>query len=505
MLRSLVGSEMCIRDRTETGRQSAVQVLHSLILLCEHELVALVEPVLLSLTRARTASSSKQMAKAVDSCAAACGVLIPTDVSVGYLVTLLLAEPGAVPICTQLLAASQPFGSLQYQVSAKVLHNVMAKMVSLIEAQQLDPAQIHELVQLSEAVGGAGVAELPQLVALFAHLVALANQAPPPEQRQLIQRCAAAEQRMAAGGSVRSLYREHADGVMKMLIKGGGCEQWVGTGMAWQVFELVCSRSGPEILLDSHQSAQRVLLSCVQSGREAGLKIRALALLQTLLEELRTSQQPIGSHPDWIGALLLDGVLPNAVWRAGKLAAQSRQAALRVIEELAAGCMAEHKPYWQQAVRDAGHGLVPLLLSALEDDDGGSRLAGCQILQQLLAVLPFDTLAYDQVRVMIPELLKRLDDSREVVRKAALGVVWNLASVIDHLKVSTYVEYITAGLLVYIEDSALQPLVVSTLERYAKSEPEVFKKEINKSIQRGVATNICLRLLELANGLSQES
>jgi len=268
---------------------------------------------------------------------------------------------------------------------------------------------------------------------------------------------------------------------------------WTASNLSWKVLALVLHRAGATAI-SQHKSVEDAVMSIAHPKREAGIRVEVLRLLCSLLQR---ETPPLDWTSQTMGRVLLSGVLPNAVWRAGQSAACARHAALAALVQLARHCQADHRCYWETAVCEASHGLLPLLLSALEDDDGTARLDACTILNHILSALPPATFAYEQVRTMIPEVLKRLDDSRDNVRRAALGVLKSLADVIDHLSVGTYVEYITAGLLVYADDKDIQSEVVDTLTRYATSEPDLFAKEVNKCIAHGVATSTCHELLNL--------
>merc|ERR1711907_192890 len=314
---------------------------------------------------------------------------------------------------------------------------------------------------------------------------------------QSIERCNQVEHTLA-NGQVSQMYFDHAPHVTHELTRGtlASISGWTGTQLSWKVLALVLHRAGARAI-GQHKPVEDVLITITHVKRETGLRIEALRLLESLLQK---ESPPLQWSAESVGRILLDAILPNAVWRAGKAAACARHAALAALVQLARHCQSEHLRFWCCAVQEASHGLLPLLLSALEDDDGEARLDACTLLHHVLSALPPSTVAYDQARTMIPEILKRLDDSRDNVRLAALRVIKSLADVIDHLNVGTYVEYITSGLLVYADDKAVQSAVIDTLKRYGSSEPEIFAKEVNKSIAHGVATSVCHELLASLEG-----
>eukprot|EP00656_Telonema_subtile_P025044 TRINITY_DN2717_c0_g1_i2.p1 TRINITY_DN2717_c0_g1~~TRINITY_DN2717_c0_g1_i2.p1 ORF type:complete len:790 (-),score=240.06 TRINITY_DN2717_c0_g1_i2:293-2662(-) len=476
-----------LSEWTEAGQCSAVQLLHTVLLLCEDEALSMLPQLLVALSKARTGSSTKAMQAAVERCAAVCGVFAPPEVSIPVLIPVLPSEPGALQVCTELLRSWHGPAPPQ-----RVLSTLVQSMVKLIHTQELNPQRIAALLSLSEAAAATGTASLPQLVLIFSQLAVLSECTPVDDREELQQRCAVAELSLAGAAGVERLYGEHAAYVLEELT-AGGLDGWTGSTLAWKVFRLVVIRAGAPMLAQQ-ALARSTVLSCLHPAREPGLRVAALQLVL----QLTCSGGQLPWDAAWMRELMLEGVLPNAMWRAGKGAALVRQHALQVLHRLAQRCEQSHKQHWGEAVRDVSHGLLAMLLSALEDDDGGSRLLAAQLLQHVLCELPPDTLTYDQVRTMIPEVLKRMDDSRDVVRLAALEAVHGMAAVIESLQVGVYTEYITAGLLIYIDDSTMKEAVVRTLARFARADPDVFCKEVNKSIQRGVGVEACGELLRVA-------
>lgn len=483
-----------LAEWTETSRMGAVKLLYSVLVLAEEQIVAQANQLLVSLCQAVYAGSG-QMKAQVLSCASVCGHFVSASVSLPIVLTQMKHDAGAVEVATELVLAA----TVQQQpVESKLLTKLSFTMSELLHDEQLQVAQLQGLVSLAAALIGCqvGSAEMPMLVSLLAHLGVLVRDCSSEEGgAQLLlelERAEASLANSAAAESVEALYVQYSSEVIVQATRGGS-GHWSSKSLPWRVFQLVLVRGGP-LVLQQNEHSRATMLSCMEISRDACLRAQALRQLQQLIAHPHSAQW----EAPLVEQLLLNGLVPNAVWRAGKSAAGVRMAALEAIRQLLSCGVQKHTSQWEQAVQEPTHALLPLLLSALEDDEGKARLLACNVLEALLVGLPPQTFVYDQVRATIPEIIKRLDDARDEVRHAALGVIRALAAVIEHLKVGSYVEYVTAGLLLYLDDATLQRNVISTLERYAAADPEAFEKEIDKNVKRGVAPKICAQLLEVA-------
>ncbi|CAM9262655.1 unnamed protein product, partial [Hapterophycus canaliculatus] len=66
--------------------------------------------------------------------------------------------------------------------------------------------------------------------------------------------------------------------------------------------------------------------------------------------------------------------------------------------------------------------LLPVLKTNLEDHEATTRKMTCLSLKMMFQMMP-GALGEEPVRLMYPELLKRLDDSNDVVRLAVCDTI----------------------------------------------------------------------------------
>jgi len=197
--------------------------------------------------------------------------------------------------------------------------------------------------------------------------------------------------------------------------------------------------------------------------------------------------------------LLTTSVLPNCTWRAGQAAAMARSSAVRLMGALVKAHAV--KETYQSLLQ---HGLIPLLLTALEEEEAGTRLIACGSLTAILNLVLGDV-GYEDTKRALPEVLKRLDDSRDLVRIACLETVDAMVNVVTAQNSWTYYDYIIEGVLNYLEDSdpSMRDNAYTYLEKWAKLDAQKFIKCVHNFRSRGVTTaeEPCQRLLAFAGAL----
>ncbi len=142
-----------------------------------------------------------------------------------------------------------------------------------------------------------------------------------------------------------------------------------------------------------------------------------------------------------------DAILPNLTWRVGIVAATLRKVAVACLYTMLHGEKLD-----TEAAYSLGPSLLPVLNTNLEDGDATVRRMCCLNMHMILRLLP-GTLGEDPVRLLYPELLKRLDDSNDDVRLAACDAINSLfmATPKVHLQ-GTPLEYSVEQLLIHLDD-----------------------------------------------------
>lgn len=305
--------------------------------------------------------------------------------------------------------------------------------------------------------------------------------------------------------SFDQLAEVHADAVLASAL---GCCTTPGSGgaagtfgrpdlSAWtspdappfRVFRaLLLTASGPtlERLTPVIASSLKPLLEDHES--DGTLRVALLGLVDTLLED------PVRGPALAGAALLRDVLLPPLVWRAGKVSAAVRFAAVTAWSTALERRLLPLEPLLA-AVDDGS--LLPLLHQAMDEDwYVDMRASTCFVMEQLLQVAG-ERLSDAARRAIYPELLKRLDDSNNSVRVATCRA---LVAFVSGPGGAAYCDtnsgYLAAGVIIHMDDSdpRVQDAACSVLEAQAAHKPAVVAAEVNKVRERFRSKHYCDRV-----------
>ena len=194
--------------------------------------------------------------------------------------------------------------------------------------------------------------------------------------------------------------------------------------------------------------------------------------------------------------LLTRAVLPNLVWRAGRVASTIRKVALASLLGMLKADLfdpATLRALWAQ--------WNPPCKTALSDDDGLSRYIACLFFQRVFhALQPLQCIDGEQVRDLYPELVKRLDDSEDRVRLAVLATLRAFFRAVPPAESrGAPVEYTTDCLLVHADDTdpRIQAAAEAALRVCATVDPEYVAKHAARARTRHRSPELCDRLLRL--------
>ena len=152
---------------------------------------------------------------------------------------------------------------------------------------------------------------------------------------------------------------------------------------------------------------------------------------------------------DSSGMLLQQSLIPNSVWRVGLVAS--------TIRKVSCACMlslAQRSLLPLHSLQPVFSELLPVMKSNLADDDATTRHVSCMALGLMLTVLR-RSLDGETVRLLYPEVLKRLDDSNDAVRSSACSAIAAVATSVARKEdmEGTCAEYSLDMLLVHLDDT----------------------------------------------------
>ena len=191
-------------------------------------------------------------------------------------------------------------------------------------------------------------------------------------------------------------------------------------------------------------------------------------------------------------------IIPNLVWRVGKVEATIRKVALAICYGIfKAGAVTK------ETLFNSAKLLVPLIVSHLDDTELSPRLMSCYCLQILFTRLQ-NCFSDQAVHEIYPKLLKRLDDSNDEVRLAICKTLQAFfqSSPKEHFK-GTLIDYSLDQLFIHLDDpdiviqNEIYTTILSTKELVTK---DAMLNKIDKNIITHRTPTQCEKLKVIIQG-----
>jgi hypothetical protein len=257
--------------------------------------------------------------------------------------------------------------------------------------------------------------------------------------------------------SLASLYTVHLPALLDQILAPQCCiagmhqaseSERVGSGgLLWEnkdpsrrAFDALL-RGATSALGPSLDTVVAVLTAHVTMDCNPDLKLSMLCLLEALLEFSPSHWPPL------VVKLVNDALMHNMVWKAGRVASTVRKVAIASFYS----CL--HRGYAdRQTLFKIAPPLLPVLKTDLDDYDASTRELVCLSLDLMFRALP-GALSEQPVLELYPALLKRLDDSSDLVRFAVCGCFLSfLRSAPPSAFAGTTIDYTLDQLLVHLDD-----------------------------------------------------
>ncbi|CCI41676.1 unnamed protein product [Albugo candida] len=265
--------------------------------------------------------------------------------------------------------------------------------------------------------------------------------------------------------------------------------QWVKSDKEYLIFDFVC-RHGGNFVANNIEELIPVILLHLKSATEPSLRLAFLALLQTLLESEDSNKAFIG----YSRTIISDGITPNIIWRGGREAATIRKVAMACLYTLFRHQLAEQSCLFETAPE-----IFPILKSLLDDFDANTRHLVCLTFEYLFAALP-GRLGEEPVHQLYSDLLKRLDDSSDIVRKAACKtfIAFFQASPPEYFA-GTIIDYILNNLFIHLDDpdENIQSAIFQVLQHATRINAALVMEKAKENQSRHRSPHYCNQLIEL--------
>uniref|UniRef100_A0AAZ3S680 Dynein axonemal assembly factor 5 n=1 Tax=Oncorhynchus tshawytscha TaxID=74940 RepID=A0AAZ3S680_ONCTS len=302
---------------------------------------------------------------------------------------------------------------------------------------------------------------------------------------------------------VADLYRQHMDQLLQWL--SASQKTWTSYSPQRLQLQVIATQSGP-VIGEFLPLLMPLLQNCLDPERDPEMRLHIFTMLSKLLLDATHTLDSQGRFCEHLDVFLLELLLPNLVWKAGRTAAAIRTSALCCLLALLQGGAIPPS----QVNTHTEERLSPQVLSALEEDSQLSRLLACRSLSTLLKLIG-PSLHPDALNNIYPEVLKRLDDSSEEVRGVALRALglWlaSLGKDYNSQLYSQHLEVLFQQLLLHLDDpdSHVQDTVLEVLKTGSGVHPALLKQEVEAVRGKQRTPVYCDQLLQHIHSLRKDT
>ncbi|XP_068606399.1 dynein axonemal assembly factor 5-like [Brachionichthys hirsutus] len=299
-------------------------------------------------------------------------------------------------------------------------------------------------------------------------------------------------------GSVAELYRRHMGQLLGWL--SASVNDWTSYSPQRLQLHVIVTQSGP-VIGEFVGQLMPLLHCCLQPDRDPEMRMSIFSMLAKLLLDAENTLDSQGRFYEESEKFLSDTLVPNLVWHAGRVGAAVRTAALSCLLALLHG--GGVTPAQVMLLEER---LSPLLLSALDEDSQMARLFACRSLLTILK-LAGTGLHCEALNKIYPELLKRMDDSSEEVRSAALQAIgmWlsSLTKDYNHERCTPHLQLLFQHLLLHLDDpdSSLQGRLLEVLKNGSSVHPALLKRAVEAARDKHRTPLYCDQLLRHISSL----
>lgn len=246
------------------------------------------------------------------------------------------------------------------------------------------------------------------ILSVLLHLLALGKEQVQDQAREGIESLA---ERVGVRDS-QDLYARYFEPLLKAAIKGH--ESWESKDSpGFGFFDSLLRESAGNATGEYISSCLPVFTKCVMEKRDPTLRLSTLALIETLTNDAIVAKS-FFPHTETI---ILNIICPCITWRVGRIDGTIRKLGIACLLSMVRSESCLCPKILSEIALEA---ITPSLITSLSDDyDTGIRHITCLLFASMYAKLQ-GCVKFEHVNSVYPELLKRLDDSSDAVRLAAI-------------------------------------------------------------------------------------
>ncbi|XP_022319894.2 dynein axonemal assembly factor 5-like [Crassostrea virginica] len=266
------------------------------------------------------------------------------------------------------------------------------------------------------------------------------------------------------------------------------------------VFDTLLIECGP-VVGDLLDDVVPILVTNLDTDKDPELRLKFFSLLSRLVMSAGSTLDSCHKFGEFAVTVVKDIIIPNCVWKAGRVAGAIRTTATSCVWALLqSGVLNKEKLF--PVVED----LLTQMITTMDDDNKSTRLICCRVMTRLFDLVGVE-LGQDRLHNMYPDLLKRLDDSSDEVRitvsKTFLAYFDCFMNGYDVSLYRAHLEAIYKGLLIHLDDSEpkIQEAILEVLKKAGALSPTMLLQEVEEVKHKHRSSGYCNKLMEHLRGL----
>ena len=496
-------------DWTERNRLKAAELLHTLLIHEEDHATQHTSAILQGFYKGMLVDE-ECVRERIDASAEVIGYFVSSDTWLPLVTSAVIGSTGIKtksPVATSvhsMIATLRVFSHLLKGAKPSSIQPHISEIVDSLSIPELALSETHDVIlylvrSIHNFIEKTNKEDCESISAqLFGCLLGLsAKSILTPSLRENIthtQQSLAIQQEM----EVLDLYRIHTKCILEQ-IEPTACNWLASTSHEFLVFISILNHAGTHLgsLLPV---VTDILISCMSPKKDNVIKLEIFNVLVSLLTaDVKASLDSEGELKDFVPQLLHKVVLPNCRWMIGRTPGVMRTASVSCLWALA---KTGSFPPELSCDKD----LLAVIPTLLEDDTESTRLSTCKAFKEIISV-PNVHLSVDQLHVLYPHLVKRLDDNRDDVRVATCKLLARFYKLFpSDYNTELYGAHLTdmyQGLLLHLDDplQEIQEEVYTVLVAAANLCPRKLMEQLDNVRHKHRVNLYCQKLSEHVQGI----
>ncbi|KAL3876674.1 hypothetical protein ACJMK2_034478 [Sinanodonta woodiana] len=261
------------------------------------------------------------------------------------------------------------------------------------------------------------------------------------------------------------------------------------------IMDTLLQEAGP-VVGDHLDEIMKILVVNLKPEKDAEVRLKFFSLLSQLMMNSKVTIDSSDKFGDFAVMVVKDMIIPNCVWKAGRVAEAIRTTAVSCMWALLkSGILTKEK---LEPVVDE---LLTQMISLLDDSNKTTRLVTCRVLTRIFDLMG-TSIDQDRLHTIYLDLLKRLDDSNDEIRvtvaKTFLAYIDCFTKPYDAGLYRAHLETLYRGLLIHLDDPEpkIQEAILGVLTKAGSLKPTLMLEEVENVKHKHRSRKYCDELMQ---------